>query len=214
MKKTILLSIALLLVSMSFAQKDKKAEAILSKVSATYKAYNSFRVNFSLTMYNKEEFINDESMGSADIKNDMYKISIMGVDTYFDGKTRYSYLIDSEEINITEPDQEDSELANPAKIFDLYKTGFNYSIVKQYKSAEANLVEIKLIPIKEKDYSHVVLVINKDKSNVISFTTVGKDGNDVILKMIKLEIKHSFENSHFMLNLKKYPDAEVIDMRE
>jgi outer membrane lipoprotein-sorting protein len=214
MKKTILLSIVLLLASMSFAQKDNKAEAILSKVSATYKAYNSFRVNFSLTMYNKEEFINDASMGSADIKNDMYKISIMGVDTYFDGKTRYSYLIDSEEINITEPDEEDSELANPAKIFDLYKTGFNYSIVKQYKSAGANLVEIKLIPIKEKDYSHVVLVINKDKSNVISFTTVGKDGNDVILKMIKLETKHSFENSHFMLNLKKYPDAEVIDMRE
>lgn len=214
MKKTILLSIVLLLASMSFAQKDKKAEAILSKVSATYKAYNSFRVNFSLTMYNKEEFINDASMGSADIKNDMYKISIMGVDTYFDGKTRYSYLIDSEEINITEPDEEDSELANPAKIFDLYKTGFNYSIVKQYKSAGANLVEIKLIPIEEKDYSHVVLVINKDKSNVISFTTVGKDGNDVILKMIKLEIKHSFENSYFMLNLKKYPDAEIIDMRE
>ena len=74
MKKVILLSIVVLFASMSFAQKDKKAEAILSKISKTYKSYNSFRVKFSLSIQNKKEYIDETSIGSADIKDKKYKI--------------------------------------------------------------------------------------------------------------------------------------------
>lgn len=214
MKKVILLSIVVLFASMSFAQKDKKAEAILSKISKTYKSYNSFRVKFSLSIQNKKEYIDETSIGSADIKDKKYRISIMGTDSYFDGKTRYVFLKDSEEINISEPDEEDSALANPGKIFELYKTGFNYSIHKQYKKEGINIVEIKLVPTTEKDYSYVVLVVNKDKYNVISFSTIGKDGEDVVLKMINLETTHDFKDSHFILDTKQFPDAEIIDMRD
>jgi outer membrane lipoprotein-sorting protein len=137
----------------------------------------------------------------------------MGADTYFDGRTRYTYLKDSEEVNISEPDNDDNEIANPAKIFDMYKNGFGYKLVKQYKEAEINIAEIELVPSHEKEYSKIVLKINIEKSKLISFTSFGLDGNNLIIEMSKLETMHDFDDSHFVFDAKAFPDAEIIDMR-
>ena len=213
MRKTILLSLLVLLNSISFAQKDVEAEKILVKVSETYKSYNSFRIKFNLTIENVEEQINETSVGVADIKGVKYKVDIMGAETYFDGKTRYTFLKDSEEVNISEPEDDDSELANPAKIFDLYKNGFDYSLVKVYKRSGIDVAEIVLIPKEERDYSKVILLIDNKTFNVVSFTSVGKDGNNLVLKMSKLETNQNFEDSHFVFDIKANPNVEVVDMR-
>lgn len=213
MKKILLVLALFLVANISYAQKDVKAEKILSKVSQNYKNLNSFRIKFSLTVKNAEENINETSIGVADIKNDKYMISIMGADTYFDGKTRYTFLKDSEELNISEPEDEENELSNPAKIFSLYKNGFTYSLVKEYRKDGVNIVNIELIPTEEKEYSKVLLVINKDNNRIISFTSLGKDSNDVVLKITKLDTSHSFNDSYFVFDTKSHPNVEVIDMR-
>jgi len=213
MRKTILLSLLVLLNSISFAQKDVEAEKILVKVSETYKSYNSFRIKFNLTIENVEEQINETSVGVADINGVKYKVDIMGAETYFDGKTRYTFLKDSEEVNISEPEDDDSELANPAKVFDLYKNGFDYSLVKVYKRSGIDVAEIVLIPKEERDYSKVILIIDNKTFNVVSFTSVGKDGNNLVLKMSKLETNQNFDDSHFVFDIKANPNVEVVDMR-
>lgn len=213
MKKLLIISIFILIVSMSFAQKDIKAEKILSKVSQTYKAYNSFRIKFSLTVENKEENIKDSSIGTADIKNDKYKVTIMGAETYFDGKTRCTYLKDSEEVNITEPEDNNNEISNPAKMFDIYKKGFNYKLIKQYKEGNVNIASIELIPIKKREFLKIILNIDLDKSQIISFVSYGMDGNNLILKMSGFESNHEFADKHFVFDKKAHPNAEVIDMR-
>jgi len=213
MRKIILLLLLVLLTSISFAQKDVDAEKILTKVSETYKSYNSFRIKFNLTIENVEEQINETSVGVADIKGVKYKVDIMGAETYFDGKTRYTFLKDSEEVNISEPEDEESELANPAKIFDLYKNGFDYSIVKMFKKAGNEVVEIVLIPNEERDYTKVFLIIDIKTYNVVYFSSVGKDGNNLVLKMSNLETNQNFEDSHFVFDIKANPNVEVVDMR-
>ena len=213
MRKTILLSLLVLLNLISFAQKDVEAEKILVKVSETYKSYNSFRIKFNLTIENVEEQINETSVGVADINGVKYKVDIMGAETYFDGKTRYTFLKDSEEVNISEPEDDDSELANPAKVFDLYKNGFDYSLVKVYKRSGIDVAEIVLVPKEERDYSKVTLLIDNKTFNVVSFTSVGKDGNNLVLKMSKLETNQNFDNSHFVFDIKANPNVEVVDMR-
>jgi len=213
MRKTILLSLLVLLNLISFAQKDVEAEKILVKVSETYKSYNSFRIKFNLTIENVEEQINETSVGVADINGVKYKVDIMGAETYFDGKTRYTFLKDSEEVNISEPEDDDSELANPAKVFDLYKNGFDYSLVKVYKRSGIDVAEIVLNPKEERDYSKVILIIDNKTFNVVSFTSVGKDGNNLVLKMSKLETNQNFDDSHFVFDIKANPNVEVVDMR-
>lgn len=213
MRKLILLSLLVILFSNSFAQKDANAEKILAKVSETYKSYDSFRIKFSLTIENVEEKIKETSLGVADIKGERYKINIMNAETYFDGKTRYTYLKDSQEVNISTPEESDAELANPAKIFSLYKNGFKYSLAKEYIKDGVSIAEIILEPVKEKDYSKIVLLVDKKTSRIISFMSVGKEGNNITLKMTNIDINQNFENSYFIFNTKSHPGVEIIDMR-
>lgn len=213
MRKTILLLMLVLLTSVSYSQKDANAEIILSKVSETYKGYDSFRIKFNLTIENIEEQIRETSKGVADIKGNKYKVDIMGAETYFDGKTRYTFLKDSEEVNISEPEEDDSELSNPAKIFDLYKNGFNYSLIKEYKKDGVSIAEIVLIPIEDRDFEKVYLFVDSKKNEVLSFKSEGKDGNNLILKMTKLETNHDFDDTHFIFDTKANPNVEVVDMR-
>lgn len=197
-----------------FSQKDEAAKVILDKVASTYKAYGAFSIEFSITMENKEEDVKETSNGCADIKDGKYKVCVMGTESYFDGKTRYTYIKDAEEVNISEVDEEDESMMNPAKIFDLYKTGFNYKIAKQYKEGTKTFVDIQLDPVNEDvDYSAVIVKVEKATSNVVSFTTVGKEGNNVTIKLVKLFKDRSFEDKHFVFDTKANPDVEVVDMR-
>ena len=78
-------------------------------------------------MENLQEEINEVYEGTISIKGDKYKANLMNVDTYFDGKTLWTHMIDEEEVNVDEPDPEDEETLNPASIFTIYQTGFKYA---------------------------------------------------------------------------------------
>lgn len=214
MKRIGLIAIMLIFTFSVFAQKDEAARKILDKVADTYKAYGAFSIEFSITMENKEEDVKESSNGCADIQNGKYKVCLMGTETYFDGKTRYSFIKDAEEVNISEVDEDDESMMNPAKIFDLYKTGFNYKIIKEYNEQGKNVVDIELKPISEEvEYKMAVVKVEKLTSHILSFTTIGAEGNNVIINLVKLIKDRKFENNHFVFDIKAHPDVEVVDMR-
>lgn len=214
MKRIVFLVVMVVLAFNVFAQKEEAAKKILDKVANTYKAYGSFSIEFSLTMENKEEDIKETSNGCADIQDGKYKVCLMGTETYFDGKTRYSYIKDAEEVNISEVDEDDESMLNPAKIFDLYKTGFNYKVAKEGTEKGKAIVEIELIPNDESvEYKSAIVKIEKSTSHILSFTTIGKEGNNVTIKLVKLLKDRKFNNGHFIFDTKGHPDVEVIDMR-
>ena len=197
-----------------FAQKDESAKKILDKVANTYKTYGSFSIEFSLTMENKAEDIKETSNGCADIQNGKYKVCLMGTETYFDGKTRYSYIKDAEEVNITEVDEDDESMLNPAKIFDLYKTGFKYKLVKEWNENGKSVAEVELIPIDEEvEYKSAIVKIEKTTNHILSFTTIGVEGNNVTIKLLNLIKDRNFIKDHFVFDAKLHPNVEVIDMR-
>lgn len=214
MKRLGLIVLMIVFVVNVFAQKDESAKRILDKVSNTYKEYGSFSIEFSITMENKDEDIKETSNGCADIMNGKYKVCLMGTETYFDGKTRYSYIKDAEEVNISEVDSEDESMLNPAKIFELYKTGFNYKLNKEWSEDGKSYAEVELLPIdKEVEYESIVVKVEKATNHIVSFATIGAEGNNVIIKLIKLIKNRTFEDSHFVFDSQAHPDVEVIDMR-
>jgi len=214
MKRIGLIAVMIVFAFSVFAQKDESARKILDKVADTYKTYGSFSIEFSLIMENKEEDIKETSNGCADIQDGKYKVCLMGTETYFDGKTRYSYIKDAEEVNISEVDEEDESMLNPAKIFDLYKTGFNYKLVKEWNENGKAVAEIELIPTDEAvEYKSAIVKIEKSTSHILSFTTIGVEGNNVTIKLLKLIKDRDFNKEHFVFDSKANPDVEVIDMR-
>lgn len=198
----------------SFAQNAEKAKEILDKVSAKTKSYSTISADFTFSMENLQEEISETNEGKIIIKGDKYKVSLMGVNTYFDGSAIYTHLIEAEEVNITEPDPEDEETLNPATIFTIYEKGFKYKYVGDGSENGKEFYEIDLYPEnRDKPYSRIKLRILKDDLTLYTLRQVGKDGNiyTVVVESMKTDLP--FDDNTFIFDSNANPDVDVIDMR-
>ena len=219
MKYLLPISLFILVSFTSFAQDDyeqntKKAKEILDRVSAKTKSFNTISADFSFSMENLQEDISETNEGTILIKGDKYKVSLMGVDTYFDGKVIYTYMKEAEEVNITEPDPEDEETLNPATIFTIYEKGFKYRYLGEGTEDGKTFYEIDLYPEnRDKPYSRIKLRILKDDLTLYSLRQVGKDGNNYTVVVNSMKTNIPLADSDFVFDPAKHPDVDVIDMR-
>ncbi|MFH1319102.1 MAG: outer membrane lipoprotein carrier protein LolA [Bacteroidota bacterium] len=193
---------------------DPKAKAILDEVSARTKSYTSIKAEFIYTLENKVDNITDSQEGALLIKGDKYKLDISGQEIISDGKTRWTYLKDVQEVQISE--QEDDEgTISPANIFTIYEKGFKYRFFKEETIDGKSVQLINLYPVdaKEKPYHTIQLTIDKNKKQLVTIKILSKDGNDYIYKINKFTTNLPVEESQFTFKPSDHPDVEVIDLR-
>lgn len=212
--KNIFCLILIGIISLSLSAQDNKAKSILDKVSAKNKEYKSIKAEFTFSMDNEEEDIHEISEGNIILKGNKYRLKLMGVDTYFDGTTMSSHIIDAEEVNVTEPEENEDEALNPAKIFSIYESGFTYKYVSEEKVKAVTVHVIDLFPIDtDRGFSYIRLKINSKTNQISSLKSVGVDGNDVSIILKKLTPNIEFSDSDFVFNAEENPDIEINDMR-
>ncbi|MBK3515754.1 LolA family protein [Carboxylicivirga marina] len=198
----------------SFAQSQEKAKEILDQVSAKTKAYPSIVADFSFSLENLQEDINEVYEGNIILKGNKYKVNLMDVDTYFDGQVQYTHMIDAFEVNITIPDLDDEETLNPATIFTIYEEGYTYNYVAEGTINGKACHEIDLYPInRDKPYSRIKLLILKDNLQLYSIRQVGKDGNNYTVVVKNMETNKQINDKTFVFDQAANSDVDVIDMR-
>lgn len=207
--------IALLTVVIGInAQEEEKAKEILSQVSTKTQAYPSIVADFSFSMENLQEDISEIYDGSIILKGNKYKVSLMDVDTYYDGQVLYTHMIDAEEVNITEPDPDDEETLNPATIFNIYQEGYKFHYVGDGTAEGKPCYEIDLYPEnRDKPFSRIKLLIFKDDLKLYSFRQVGKDGNNYTVIVKNMVTNKQIDDKAFIFDSATHPDVDVIDMR-
>jgi len=199
----------------AFSQGD--ISAILSKLTKTIKSYKSLYFEYTLTIEDKQ--LNTSSMQDGKILAQGKKFKISTNDSFFfsDGETQWQYLKDDNEVVISsaDPDSEDL-LVNPI--------GFITGDKKEYKQrlkGEVNedgfaLTEIDFYPIDLKTpYSYIRIRIDEEKQKPYSIRYIGKDGVNYIIKIKSYtpNIEIPKEES-FTFDASKYPNIEIIDLRE
>lgn len=198
----------------NLSAQDMKAKAVLDKVSAKNKEFKSIQAEFTFTIENTEEDINEVSEGNIILVGNKYRLKLMGADVYFDGTTTYTHQIEIDEVNITEPDEDEEESLDPAKIFTIYEEGFNYKYIKEETKDNIKLHVIDLIPDNtDTEYSSIRIKINKANNQISSLKTFGKDGNNISIVLINFTPNQTFPDSQFVFNTKLHKDVEVNDMR-
>lgn len=191
-----------------------KAKQILDKVALKTKGYQTIKADFSFTLENIQEKMSDTHNGNILIKGNKYKVDLMGVETYFNGKTIWMYLKDVEEVNISDPDLSNDETLNPATIFTIYEKGYKYLHVGETTQNGKKADIIDLFPEeRNKPFSRVKLVVYQDNSQIGKITQIGKDGNNYIIDIKKMVVDVPANDAEFTFDTAKHPKVEVIDMR-
>lgn len=216
MKRLFLISILLVFATAAFSQQDAKAKEILEKVTKTTQSLASLDAKFSFEMNNKAENIKEKSVGSIILKNKKYKLDIpqMGLQVTCDGKTIWTYLVNSNEVTIANLDESTDELMDPAKIFTIYERGFNYKFINESVDAGVSVYNIDLTPQKPTgDIQKIKIMIDKQKMLIRGANMTGKDGNTYLVSVSQFKTDGVYKDTDFVFDPKKYKGIEVIDMR-
>lgn len=162
-------------------------------------------------MENPDEGINETHQGKAWMKGNLYKLNLMDVENYYDGKNIYTYMPEVEEVNIKNPNEEEEELLNPTTLFDIHNQGFEQKLV----NISGNIAYIELFPTNtDRNFTKIGIWVNPATSSIQKVTSFGKDGNNVtiMLKNIK-QLSPAPADTFFKFDTTKHPNVEVIDLR-
>ncbi len=193
---------------------DPDAKVILDKVSATFKTYKTVTANFTLTITNAANKVEGSKSGIIYMKGSKYRVNISGQEIYSDGANIWTYDKSANEVQLTKFDAA-SNTITPQKMFtDFYDKDFLYKLNDEKKEGGKLIQEIELTPIdKTKPFFKVLIYVDKATSNIVSSKVFEKNGNHYIYKVTNMKTNTTLPDSLFTFDSKKYPKAEIIDLR-
>lgn len=213
MKRSVLAVVLLTLVNVAFAQYDPKALEILEAMSKKYKAIPSFEANFTSTMTNESEKVNEEFKGKFVVKGDKFRMTLPGQEVINNGTTVWTYLPESKEVNIDNYDP-NSEDVNPSKIYQIYKKGFKYLYLQDKTENGMLCEEVDLVPEKkDAQFFKIKMFIGKKDKSIQSFVMFDKSGSKYKYTITKFNPAAKVDDAAFTFDTKKYPGVEVVDLR-
>ena len=205
MKKLVLFSI--ILPILSFGQ-DQRAKSILDKLSEKTSAYSSIEAHFTNNFSSPVADFNESQSGKIYLQGDAFKLELDAQTITSDGETVWIHLIDEEEVTISEEDEDENEIS-PTKIFTIYEEGYKYQFVKE----DSKNYHINLFPEESGAFTKIELYIDKLKMEISSFVMFDKQGSFYSYIINSLTTNKKFDSSFFQFDVSKYPDVEVVDFR-
>jgi outer membrane lipoprotein-sorting protein len=201
--------------SMSSAQTDAKAKAILADVSKKYRSYDVVKTDFTFTLESPQNKAKDIQKGTLLVKAaaNKYKVTMTDQDMISDGKSQWTYLKKDKEVQVSGVDKTGDAL-NPAQIFTLYEKGFKYLYTSDKKIGAKVYQMIDLSPTDtKKSYFKIRLGIDKVAKQVASVLIFDKNGNKYTYDVKTFVPNVKVPESTFTFDAKKYPGVEVVDLR-
>lgn len=196
-----LLFVAVLMLSIKvMAQQDKQAKQILDKTSQLLNNAKGIQASFG-----------GSATGELIIKGEKFFLNSNGILSWFDGKTQWSYVEENDEVNISTPSKDEVRAINPYFIINSYNHGFNYTYGGMKKIDGKNVHEITLLPKVKNETKAIVLYISTQYiPTCIKFVQTGTSRQiDILSFNNNIDLK----DSDFVFDRKKFPNAEIIDLR-
>ena len=209
MKKIILL-FTLFCLNLVHSQNDIRAEKLLNSVSEKIDSSETFKINFTYTLENLIENINQDSDGSIVIKDDNYLLEFMGIKQLCDSKKVYSIVPENEEIIISNIDEDESETIKPSKLLKFYREGYLILWDKKELILEKEIQFVKLIPINSNsDIDYLQLGIDISNNDIVKLIEIGKNKTKTILTVNQLQYDIEIDLNFFVFSEEDYPDYYI-----
>ncbi len=149
--------------------------------------------------------------GTIYISGSRYKVVVPQMTTWFDGRTQWTYLPHSQEVNVSTPSA--SEQINPYTFVNLYKSGYKAAFGKTTRSAGRPVYEVHLTATTRKPISEAWLTIDRETYIPLCIRVRQNSRNWTAIYLRGFKTHRKYSASFFQFNKKQYPKAEIIDLR-
>lgn len=191
---------------------DKEAENLLKELSEKTNAFDNIKVSFAYKMLNEEAGIDETTNGTLLVSGNKYHLNIAGQEVISDGATLWTYLVDSEEVQVNEVIEDEG--FSPNKLLSSYNEEYTSKKEDDIIKDGKKFYQLKLKPIdKESSFDFVRLIIDAEKMQLESFIMYDFESNIFSYNIKQFVSNTDISNSEFTFDSAKYPDVEVIDMR-
>ena len=200
MKKLFFALLTLLLPYCLSAQTDK-AKVVLDKVISTFTEEGGIQIDFEGT-----------EKGTIVMKGEKFYLHSGQIQSWYDGKTQWSYVADTEEVNISHPTSEELQSINPYLILMRYKSDFSYTYKGEQTRNGAKGHEVVLKPKHGRGTEIIRVFISKAYQPLAM--KVEKNGKTLSeINVTSFRTDQHLEDGMFRFNKTLYPNAEIIDLR-
>lgn len=199
----------LLCCAVSAQTNTMTAREVLDRTAETYRS-NSGGVQIGFTVSTAD----GESTGSIRLKGNKFVLDAGGLRTWYDGRTQWTYLEQTDEVNISEPTEAELQALNPYAWLDLYKQG--YSLALDATTAVQGVYKVIMTTSdpQRRDLQSIVIMIDRTSFQPRVISIAGRGGRDVTVISIDTFVpRQTFPDSLFVFDHSLYPDAEVVDLR-
>ena len=124
-------------------------------------------------------------------------------------------MVEEKEVVVSNVDNNDSDVLNPAKVLTMYEKGFKYKFIQDRFEASRAIYVIDLYPedVANSEYSKIRLSIDKDKSQLWKVEYSAKDGNKYTITVNTFKVNEQIPDASFTFDKAKNPGVKIIDER-
>lgn len=180
------------------------AKSILDKASASFRKCPSVTIGYTVAVGG------DSEKGTITLQGQKFRNQLSNMTIWFDGKTMWSYNKENEEVNVTTPSATQIAKMNPYSFLSIYKKGYKiafgkntrqyYEIILTAQDAKASIQKIT-VHVNSTNYQPLYVSMVQQKTGEMAIT----------INSYKKGSKQA--DSAYQFSKKKYPNAEVIDLR-
>lgn len=211
MKKHINLLFILLISSITVAQEQQRAEALLDEVSENLAQFNNISITFTYELVNRKELIQQKEKGSLIVDGNAYLLKLMGIEQLSDGINKHTINLDNEEVLIESLSDSFEQGLSPSKIFSFYNQGYRFEWdILQPLYGGRKIQYIKLIPIDTyAQASYLLLGIDTKTKNIYKLIEVGNDGTETTLTISSFKTNIEIPTNTFVFSASDYPNYYI-----
>ena len=201
MKINIKYILVICLLTTSHLAIAQNARQILDKAAQVITSHGGTVANFSI----KSNHIS--SQGTILLKGNKFCAKTSMATVWYNGKTQWTYMKSTNEVNISVPDEAKQAQMNPYKFITIYKTGYSMSL----KKAKGSYIVHLTAQNKQRSIQELYITINK--SNYKPSLIKMKQGDQWTVITISNINNRKLSDALFVFPSKDYPKAEIIDLR-
>lgn len=191
---------------LSASAQRSDAGTILDRSIEQFRKAGGVKVGFSA-----HDYEGTASSGSICLKGEKFLLEMDGAITWFDGRTQWSYLASTDEVNISEPTAEELRSINPYALLSLYRQGYTSKLLK---ATDASLYEVELTATDSRQEPHsLILYISKNTYRPQRIILFQQGGKKAVIDIRSYVAGQNYPDAFFVFDRKAYPTAEIIDLR-